>query len=321
MSRTVADLLEDLRSQLDEFNVTNATTPQLLSALNRAQRHAANITARVYEDMFWSMTSTVTVGGINSIDIPASAYGRRIEMLTAVVGDQEYEIQRINNHKKAAYIRGSETQRPYYYTLTKNKFELYPTPAAGVTINIHFNKSLEKMVEPQGRITGVNQGGNYILVDTVGDAVATTTTGFSSYINFIDWNTGEVKGTAQVAAIDSSTGQIIFKTSGLSRGAVLGKSVSTALPDNLAVDDYISLVTGTCVSELPDAYADYLIQYAVVEIRRRFGEPTEVEYAALKEQEQELQKMWVGRPASSQIRKASNNWGVHNHANSRRIFT
>ena len=126
--------------------------------------------------------------------------------------------------------------------------------------------------------------------------------------NIVDANTGEVKVTLQVSAIDEDTGQITFKSAGLTRSTVLTKTVETEIPDTVAADDYVCLVTGTAVPELPAAYVDYLIQYAVVEIRRRLGENTQEEFAQLKELELEIQKMWVGREASNRVRKASHQW-------------
>lgn len=320
MSRTVSDLIDELRSQVDEFSSTNLTEAQILSAFNRGQRNAANITARKYEDLFWKKTTATTVSGQREYDIPSEAYGRRVEMLEVEIGGIAYKIKRISNHKKSAYVSSSTVQRPYYYTLTKNKFELYPTPSGGVTINVHYNDAPERLVTPQGQITSINSASNYVIVDSVGSDLATTTSGFASYVNFVDRNTGEVKGSCQISAINATTGQLTFKSAGLTRSTVLGQTISTSLPSDLTEDDYLCIVTGTCVPELPDAYTDYLIQYAVVEIRRRFGEPTNEEYAALKELESELLKMWAGREARGTVRKASNHWRSYS-GSLRRLFS
>lgn len=308
MSRTTQELLDELRSQLDETNTANATDAQLLAALNRAQRKAVNIVSRKYEDLFWSSTTFTTTGGTRAYDIPAAAHGRKVEMLYVLISEVAYEIKRINNHQKARYITASQTTRPMYYTVVKNQLELFPTPSGSQTIYVCYGDRPEDLVTPQGRINSITSASNYVILDDVGDDLATTTDDFECYVNFIDYNTGEVKGTCQINAINTSTGQVTFKSSGLTRSTVLGKTVSTSLPTDLAVDDYVCLVTGTCVPELPDDYNDFLIQHAVVEIRRRFGEATQEEVAALKEYADELSTMWAGQEARSRVKKVSRNW-------------
>ena len=148
-----------------------------------------------------------------------------------------------------------------------------------------------------------------MIVDDLGSALTTDTSdGFNAYVNIIDYNTGDVKGSMQISFINPSTKSVTFKSSGLSRSSVLGRTIATTLPTDIAVDDYLCIVTGTCVPEIPGAYSDYLTQYAVVEIRRRLGEDTTQEYAALKDLELELEKMWVGRESSHRVRKSSSHW-------------
>lgn len=318
MAQTVDDLLEQVRSQLDETNAENATDPQLLQALNRAQRAATNIIARKYESLFWSEFEDVTVAGQQDYDIPADAYGRRVEMVEIEIGDVRYELKRIGNHKTSPYTSLSQTNRPSYYRLAKNVISVYPTPAGGIPLHIHYTKRPEDLVVSQGRITTVNSGSNYVIVDALGDTISTTVTGFASYINVICYQTGAIKGSVQVSAINTTTKQVTFKSSGLTRSTVLGRTISTSLPTDIAVDDYLCLVSGTAVSELDEAYVDYLVQYAVVEIRRRFGESVEQEVVALQILETEIEKMWVGRESSHKIRKANS----HYHTNTiRRMIT
>lgn len=309
----VGELIEITRSQLDESNADDITDEQILQALNRGQRHASNIIARKFEALFLVPDeSTVTVGGQRDYDIPVAAYGRRIEMVEIVEGTGDAElawpVKRISFRQTTMYNTTSTVTRPYYYALTKNNIKLYPTPSSDRVVRIWYFAAPEPLMVPQGRITNVNTGSNYIIVDELGEDIATTVEGFSSYVNVVDFNTGAVKCTLQIASIDTTSNQITFKSSGLTRSTVLNKSVTTAIPSDVSPDDYICIVTGTCVPELPEAYTDYLIQYAVLELRRRLGEPTEEEFAQLKQIEEELQKMWVGRESSNRVRKSSSHW-------------
>jgi hypothetical protein len=62
------------------------------------------------------------------------------------------------------------------------------------------------------------------------------------------------------------------------------------------------------VSELDEAYNDYILQFSVVEIRRRLGEPLNDELAALNAIEDELKRIWSGRESSLRVRKSNNHY-------------
>ena len=158
-------------------------------------------------------------------------------------------------------------------------------------------------------------------MDSVGTNLNTSTTGFGAYANLIDYVTGDVKRTLQISALDSTSNQITFKTSGLTRSTVLGRTVSTTIGDDIEPDDFICLVTGSCVSELDEAYQDYLILFAVVEARRRFSEDVTQDLGALKDAESELEKMWVSREIQHRIRKANGYWDSSLGSATRRLFT
>lgn len=310
MSQNVSDLITQVRAQLDEANAETVTDTQILQALNRGQRKAANIASRKFDSLFVVPDeTTITVAGQRDYAIPAAAYGRRIELVEVVeTSEIAWQIHRIKLQQTSQFNTSSQVTRPYYYALQKNKFLLYPVPSDGRMIRIWYTQTPEDLVVPQGRITSINTGSNYVVVDEIGSDISTVVTGFASYANIVDFTTGEVKATLQVSALDPDTGQITFKSAGLTRSTVLNKTVGTSIPSDVATDDYVCLVTGTAVPELPGAYVDYLIQYGVVETRRRLGEDTQEEFAQLKELEVEIQKMWVGREMSNRVRKASHQW-------------
>jgi hypothetical protein len=129
-----------------------------------------------------------------------------------------------------------------------------------------------------------------------------------NFINFIDCRTGRVKGSAQIQSINTTTKVVNIKTSSLTRTSVLGKTIDTALPDDLAEDDYICVVHGTCVPEFMDAHVDYLVQRAIVRIKRNLGEPTNEDYSDMKDQEQDLKQTWVGRESTLQVKRRNRNF-------------
>ena len=321
MSLTVDDLISQARAQLDETNTANVTDAELLDSLNRGQRKAANLTARYFRDLMWTETTVTTVSGQTDYDIPDAAYGRRINHVTIQVGDIPYPLKRINNHSKHNYDITSQSQRPYYYTVVKNKLQVWPPPTGSLTLNVHYTAKLEQMVKQQGRIETINTtGDDYVIVDSIGSSLSSTTTGFNSYVNIIDYVSGAVKASLQINEINTTTKQITFKATP-TRTTVLGKTVVGSIPSTVEADDYLSIITGTCVTELPEAYLDFLIQSAVVDIRRRFGEPLEEDYRHYKELEEEIRKMWVGREQRHRVRKSNSHWKGPFSTEVRRLFS
>lgn len=321
MSILVDEMILQVRSQTDETNTDDVTDAQIIRALNRGQRHAANILARRFEDMMWDSTTVTTTAGTREYDIPIAAFASRVEKVEVeTTTDIRYRLQRLDNHKTTSFITTSQTDVPTHYSTKRNKFVIYPTPKGGLTVHVHYNKRPEDYVSQQGRITSIDTSNNYVLVDSIGSDLSTSTTGFSTYVNVVDYVTGNVKRTLQISALDSSTGQVTFKSSGLTRSSVLGKTVETSIGSDVAVDDYLCLVTGTCVPEVDEAYTDYIIQHAIVAIRRRLGEPSNEDFAELKELEQELMKAWASREQSNRVRKGSGAWTDRTGLMTRRLL-
>lgn len=325
MSQTVQDLVDQVRSQLDEENTESVSDTNILNALNRAQRHATNITSRRYEDLFWYSVTVPLVAGQSDYAIPDAAFGRRIEKIEIQQGSIVWEVKRLANQDASPFVTQSQSMRPYYYSLRKNIIRLYPQPAGGTNIVIHYQLAPQNLVKPQGRITeyGTDSGFPYVLVDTLGADLSTSVTGFGSYVSVVDYTTGDIKGTLQIASAPNTTlNQVKFKFTGLTRSTVLGKTVSTSLPSTIEADDYICLVTGTCVPELPEAYTDYLIQYALVDIKRdQLGEPVQDSQAHLDRLEREIERMWVGRESSNRVRKSSTHWNTTLGGDLRRLLS
>ncbi len=317
------DLIARVRENTDEFNTDNATDAHIINLLNEGQRKATNIVARKYDSMFLEFTTITTIAGTRTYDIPAKASGRRIEKVEVQQGSINWNLQQINHNKRDQYITSSQSQRPYYYMLRKNKIEIFPSPSAGLTLEIGYLERLEPLVVTQGRITSIDTSAGTVLVDTLGSGLSTTATspGDGAYISIIDYTTGASKINLQVSATDSTLNQITFKSSGLTRSTVLGKTIGTAIGTDAAVDDYVSLITGTCVPELDNVYIDYLIQYASYKLKLRFGESTQEEYVNLKDLEIEIEKMWAGRALQHRVKKASGQWGNSLGSSTRRLLT
>ena len=306
MSRTVQDLIEEIRSQVDENNTVDLEDTEILSVLNRSQRKAVNIVSRRYPDAFWQKTTVTTTAGEIEYDYPATVFGKRLLAVTTTVGGRDYKITRIENQKKHLATTTTTVQIPRHYAVTKDKIELLPPPAGEIDVDLHYFETPETLVKPQGRVT--SKGVGFLVVDELGDNLTTETTGFGCFINVVCWRTGKVKGTYQINALTPATNKITIKTASLNRSTVLGKTVSDTLADTIAEDDYVCLVTGTCVPELPDGCWDFLVNESVRTIKRRFSEPTQEDIQAAKEDEENLRVMWSGRESSRRVTKKNAHW-------------
>jgi hypothetical protein len=146
-------------------------------------------------------------------------------------------------------------------------------------------------------------------LDALGSSLTTSISALGAFVNWVDGTTGEVKATLQVSAIDTDTKTLTFKSTGLARTTVFGHTVATALPDDADYDDYLCLASGTCVPARVLDYTDYLIQFTVVELKRKQGEDVTAEVAALKDLESDVMSMWAGRAATKRVRRVSGLWG------------
>jgi len=323
MSLIVDNLITNIRTQSDEFNSDNVSDAHILNLLNEAQRSATNIVSRKFESAFLNMTTQTTTGGTSLYDIPAKAAGRRVEKIEVIQGTNAYNLKRISHHKRDTFVSSSVVQRPYTYSIRKNQYEIYPAPTGGLTLNIFYIERPEDMVVSQGRVNALDTTNGYIDVDALGSSLSTTATnpGDGAYISIIDHTTGSSKVNLQISAIDTTLKRITVKSSGLTRSSVLNKTIGTAIGSEAAVDDYICLITGTAVCELDEVYQDYLTQYAVTSLKRRFGEPVQDERAHLKDLKEELEKMWVSRELQHRVRKSSAQWSDVRGSNTRRLLT
>jgi hypothetical protein len=165
------------------------------------------------------------------------------------------------------------------------------------------------MVLDWGRITRFNLVDNYIYVDNLGGSdsdAGTPTTEMDdllSFVSIVDAQTGNTKATLQVKSISGN--RIDFKTTP-SRTSVWNDAISSALPDTIELDDYICSVAGVCVPMLGGASTNFMIQYAVEEMRRRLGDDSAVlEKQILDDFEKQVKSTWAGRDQATRVTKKS----------------
>ena len=304
---TVDDLVQLVRDDLDESNVTDVSQALILRKLNRAQRTAMNKIVPNYDELMLTSVD-VTTTGVSEIAMPDNIYGHRIEHINQVINGQELPgLKRVGHREAARFNTTTLTNRPSHYSIKHTGYRIHRTPASGLTLRVYYTRLAESFVLSQGRVTGSGTDATtsqpYVSLNAVGSSLTTENTNLYNYVNLINHRTGAVKATLQIASIDTANKRVLFKIVGLGRSTVLGKTIDIALPENLAPDDYLSVVHGTCVPEIPEAYLDYLVQHAVVTVKRAKQEPTNEDYADLKDQESDVKNMWIGRESKLRIKK------------------
>lgn len=311
---SVADnLITQVRDATDESNTEDVTDAEILRALNRAQKKFVRIATRRYKDFFKREQSfTVSDFSGRELTIPEAAFGLIINEFHAIIGGVAYEILPATTRQTALIETTAQADIGHYYAIRGDKLLVYPQPSGGTnaTYRLRYQIRPPDLVTQQGRVTNIDDiASGEFYVDAVGSDLSTSVSDLSAFINVIDGTTGLIKTTLQVSALDSTTKKVTFKTSGLDRSAVFGRTVGSSLSSTeIALDDYICLAHGTCIPELVRDYDDYMIAYAALEVKRRMGEDVSSEYAQVRDLEQDIEKMWSGRPGRQRVARRNRYW-------------
>jgi hypothetical protein len=305
----VNDLLDQLRVAVDEANTSDISDAELLQALNRGQTKLVRLATRKFAPMFRRETNITTTAGSREIELPDLAFGLVVNEVDVIKSGQAYRVDPASLSQLTGYDGSGTTDVPLYYAQQGNKLKLYPTPSGGVIVRVRYQVRPPQLVKQQGRVTTIVSGSNYVEVDALGSSLTTSIAALGAFVNWVDGLTGLVRATLQVSAIDTTNRRVTFKSASLDRSTVFGQTVSTSLPTDGAQDDYLCLASGTCIPTLIQDYADYLVQFACVEIKRKQGEDVTADFAALKDIEDDVRAMWAGRQTVRRVRRASAIWG------------
>lgn len=320
---TVNDLIDEVRSMLDEDNRTSVSdSADILPALNRAQNYAANILARHYESPMLRWKTVTTVSGQEEYDIPENAFEQRIEAVEVKVNNSFDKIKRLDYRDISKYETAQQTTSiPQYYAVVNTRYRIIPTTSGTYPLRIWYLEEPMELVKSQGRINIVNTSNNYVIVDSIGDDLTTIADNLNSYVNIIDAQTGRRKASFQVQNIQGN--KITFKTSP-TRTNVLNIGIDTSMvtanllvntdTDNeganvtINADDHICVIKGSCVPFFKKPFSNFIIQYAIAEIRRKLGGAAEQERQVLADLEAQVERSWVGREQSLRVSQANSTW-------------
>ena len=300
---TTEDLIAEVRSLVDEDNnSTISDTTDILPSLTRAQNYAFNILARHYEDPLLVYQDIAVTGGVKEIDLPENMFEDRLERVEFYSSAGfYYEVKRISYRDISAYESSTTVDVPPCYVLYGRKLRFPSPPNGSYNMRIWYLREPDTLVKPQGRVTKV--GGDYIVVNVLGDDVDTIEDALGNYINIIDGQTGEYKQSLQV---NSVTGNKLTFRSIPTRTTVLNRTISTSIDADVEIDDYICLVKGSCVPFFLYPIHNFLIQHAVAEMKRKIGSAdTQLEEQLKREFEKQVEHSWVGREQTLRVKSRS----------------
>ncbi len=312
MTLLVDSLVGQCRSQIDEANTSDISNTKILAALNRAQMKLVRLATRRFAPMFRGESTLSVTSGTNQLTIPESAFGLVVNAVHVIIAGQAYKVEPARADDVVGWDNTTgTTSRPQYWAQQGTKLLVFPYPSSDVEFRVRFQARPPDLVLSQGRVTAFDSNLLTADLDSIGSSLTTSIAALGAFVNWVDGTTGEVKATLQVSAVDTAgaAGTVTFKSAGLGRTTVFGQTVATALPTDAGLDDYLCLASGTCIPTRVADYADYLIQYAVVELKRKQAEDTTAEYAALKELESDVTAMWAGRAGTKRVRRVSPIWG------------
>lgn len=308
--QTVQELADSVRSRIDELNRdTIEDERDIVPALNRALEYAVDVYTRRYPDPYVTAVTVPLVTGDTDYIMPEDAYEDRLLKVDLFYGQYFYQdLLRVSYKDLASYESAAVAGEPYYYAVIGRTIRVVPSPTGDSSLRLWYVKSPEQLVLPQGRITVLNTGAQYVTLDAVGSAISTESDELSNYINIINARTGEVRGTFQVRRIDDN--RITIRTNP-TRTVVLGRTVLTSLADlGIREDDYVCLATGTCVPYLAAPTANFLIQFAVAELSRQLGLNSVEEEQVLAKFEKQISTTWSGRENTARVQKRSTVYGA-----------
>lgn len=310
---TVNDLVDEVRSQLDEENVDSVNDSRdILPALNRAQNIAFDILARKYPEPLIFPATLDLIASQSNYAMPENVFEDRIQKVEIAIptnnGRFTYqELQRVSYRDSGLYESSVNSNVPSYYTIFGRTIRIIPSPSGTYDARIWAMRNPEKLVTQQGRITIVPTAGNYLILDGLGDGLTTESDQLGSYVNVIDGQTGEIKGSLQIQSLTAD--KATFRTVPL-RSTVLGRDILAALTD-VAVeqDDYICSVVGTCVPYYSRPVGNFMIRHAVNSIKGKLEELDALEKSMVEELEQQVARTWAGREQTMRVKKRSRIWG------------
>jgi len=304
---TTKDLIKAVRSQLDEDNTASVDDARdIIPALNRGLSKAYSVLARRYPDPLLTVTTFTPTANESDYDIPEDAFEDRVEKLEAVQNGSVFPIRRVDFRDLLYFETQGAANSPLAWASIGRTYRVAPKPTGNYQFRVWYLKEPPNLGLEQGRITGINIASNYVTVDVAGESLESAIDDNNAFINIIDKDTGVVKSSHQIQNIVGN--RLLFRAIPTRTDKVYGQTIVGTIPESVQKDDYVCLVTDTCISPLRNPLANYVIQFAIAELTRKLGGETDMEMRVLDQMEKDVERQWSGRENTSRVRNTSKNW-------------
>ncbi len=308
---TTDQLIQEVRDQSDEHNERSPEDDHIVRLLNRGQRIVGQVLARSYPDPLVKRdTLSIDSSGYN--DIPSDCFEDRILSIEITIpGSTPVETRRRSYRDATRLATAASVAIPSEWDIEGRRIRWLQTPTGVYEGRVWYVRKLLPLVKQQGKITTV--GATYVIVDTAGDDLSSSSDEVESYVNIVNRQTGEVRASFQISSI--SNGTITFRASAL-RSTVAGQTISgsaSLATSGASVDDYVCIVTGTCVPYFADGISHYLVEYAVSELARSHADPqAQLSQTVLRDMEGRVETTGSGRELTERVKHRSTQWTASN---------
>jgi hypothetical protein len=306
------DLLRKVRAKIREKNSNSVTDQDVYDELNRGYDYAMDVLSRYYPDVLVGPPREITISGDTAV-LPEDIFEDRIMKVDVRINNSTdlRELERISYRNSTDLQNVTNNNQPDAYVINRRTIRFIPPPNSNNTYLIYFAEQVEEIVPDQGRITDTSlvASSNKISLDSIGSDLSTATTDNKNYANIVDGQTGEIKATIKIVAIDSTNNTITFASS-VTDTKVLNRDINTSLTVGTDIDknDRVCLIHGSSVLYYPKPTRNMIVQFAVTEIRRSLGADVGSEERALKRMEDQVKRTWAGRETSLRIKRRNRIW-------------
>lgn len=298
----VDDLINEVRSLMDQDNEYSLRNEDILMALNASYDRALHTISKAYPEPLLKPVSLTPLAG--------QTYTLPLGILEDKIRKVEIRLSSTNQYTECTRVsvRDRHLAHGHRYYVYDNKLTLaeYANQNAKEIILWIVQDPLPLDVS-RGEI--VSPGGpTWLYVDNINESLSLDALQNSSYINIIDGENGNIKGTHQINSIVDS--RIDIKTTPF-RESFRNEVVTGALAPDVVAGDYICFAGTSCIPFRKKPISNFLVQFAVARLNGKLGEDQGIALSLSKSFEEDIESLWTGRENSTRIKKVKKGSNYH----------
>lgn len=291
------DMLEEVRSLLDEEDTDHIEDSDIIQSLGRAYTQAFITINDVYPEPLLERDTSVA-GTSQEFTLPEHIMEDRLKYITFERGGVQTRVDRVNVAEFWKYVSNQNAQTPRVYTIYGRTVRFDSNLTGSFNMILWYTRELDRLVLPIGTVSQ-HTSDTVVLTDADVD-YSPDNNYLSSYVNVINGSTGEIRSSFQVLSWDGITMKV---RSIPARTSVLDRPITSDI-STLTDDDYICPVAGTCVPLLSTTVSNFIMQYALSELKReKLGITNQMTEVLKRELAENLERVYQGRQTSVRIQK------------------